>query len=99
MANQPGGSGVDGEVLYGLCARCGHDRFDAVDCAHGQECPMPKGSRTHEECAECPFRTVEPQPCNGHILGPSSCGDRRRLAQASRAAQARMPLPQAELVE
>lgn len=60
---------------------------------------MPKGSRTHEECAECPFRTVEPQPCNGHILGPSSCGDRRRLAQASRAAQARMPLPQAELVE
>lgn len=81
MANQPGGSGVDGEVLYSLCARCGHDRFDAVDCEHGQACPMPKGSRTHEECVECPFRRVEPQPCNGHLMGPSACGDRVRLAQ------------------
>ena len=77
MVRQPGGSGVNGEVLYSLCGRCGHDRCDAVDCEHGQECP--KGSRTHEECADCPFEKVAPQPCNGHILGPSSCADRPRL--------------------
>jgi hypothetical protein len=79
MIRQPGGSGVNGEVLYSLCGRCGHDRFDAVDCEHGQECPMPKGSRMHEECVGCPFEKVDPQPCNGHILGPSACGDRPRL--------------------
>ncbi len=40
---------------------------------------MPKGSRMHEECVGCPFEKVDPQPCNGHILGPSACGDRPRL--------------------
>lgn len=32
-----------------------------------------KNDRTHEECDECAKEKVEPQPCKGHVAGPSHC--------------------------
>jgi ribA/ribD-fused uncharacterized protein len=29
--------------------------------------------RTHEECADCSKENVQPQPCKGHVDGPSPC--------------------------
>lgn len=29
--------------------------------------------RSHEECCDCKKERVEPQPCKGHVAGPTSC--------------------------
>jgi hypothetical protein len=32
-----------------------------------------KYGRSHEECCDCTFEKVDPQPCPGHPAGPVSC--------------------------
>jgi len=35
--------------------------------------PNPKRDRTHEECCDCSKEKIQPQPCNGHCYGETSC--------------------------
>lgn len=31
--------------------------------------------RSHEECCDCAKENIQPQPCKGHVAGPSCCSE------------------------